>query len=154
MPTQHTQATPNQPQPGGGPPRPPPLRQRPPPDVRNELRQNLDLIRREQAESKSVYERSGRTYEPPKYTTESQFDAAVGVELWLDDHAKNFDAAELAKKCAMLQGIQTKCAKGILDQNPFEALCCWVELTKTYYICVRESRNLTSRGVSGVTPVS
>ena len=148
MPTQHTQATPNQPQPGGGPPRPPPLRQRPPPDVRNELRQNLDLIRREQAESKSVYERSGRTYEPPKYTTESQFDAAVGVELWLDDHAKNFDAAELAKKCAMLQGIQTKCAKGILDQNPFEALCCWVELTKTYYICVRESRNLTSRGVS------
>ena len=27
-----------------------------------------------------------------------------------------------------------------------EALACWVDLTKTYYICVRESRNLTIRG--------
>ena len=138
------------PGPGGGPPRPPPLRQRSPVDVQNELRQNLELIKRETVESKNAFERTGRTYEPPKYVVKAQFDAAIGVELWLDDHAKNFDANELAKKIAMLQGIQTKCAKGILDENPFEALCCWVELTKTYYICVRESRNLTMRGVAGI----
>ena len=140
------------PGPGGGPPRPPPLRQRSPVDVQNELRQNLELIKREMVESKNAFDRTGRTYEPPKYVVKAQFDAAIGVELWLDDHSKNFDANELAKKIAMLQGIQTKCAKGILDENPFEALCCWVELTKTYYICVRESRNLTMRGVGGIVP--
>ena len=149
VPQQQQQQAPG---PGGGPPRPPPLRQRSPVDVQNELRQNLDLIKREMVESKNAFERTGRTYEPPKYVVKAQFDAAIGVELWLDDHAKNFDANELAKKIAMLQGIQTKCAKGILDENPFEALCCWVELTKTYYICVRESRNLTMRGVVGIKP--
>ena len=149
VPQQQQQQAPG---PGGGPPRPPPLRQRSPVDVQNELRQNLELIKRETVESKNAFERTGRTYEPPKYVVKAQFDAAIGVELWLDDHAKNFDANELAKKIAMLQGIQTKCAKGILDENPFEALCCWVELTKTYYICVRESRNLTMRGVAGIVP--
>ena len=29
-------------------------------------------------------------------------------------------------------------------------MACWVELTKMYYICVRESRNLTLRGVVGI----
>ena len=149
VPQQQQQQAPG---PGGGPPRPPPLRQRSPVDVQNELRQNLELIKREMVESKNAFDRTGRTYEPPKYVVKAQFDAAIGVELWLDDHSKNFDANELAKKIAMLQGIQTKCAKGILDENPFEALCCWVELTKTYYICVRESRNLTMRGVGGIVP--
>ena len=152
VPVQQHQQQQQAPGPGGGPPRPPPLRQRSPVDVQNELRQNLELIKREMVESKNAFDRTGRTYEPPKYVVKAQFDAAIGVELWLDDHSKNFDANELAKKIAMLQGIQTKCAKGILDENPFEALCCWVELTKTYYICVRESRNLTMRGVGGIVP--
>jgi hypothetical protein len=38
----------------------------------------------------------------------------------------------------------------MLDGNSYESLCCWVELTKCYYICVRESRNLASQGVAGV----
>ena len=45
--------------------------------------------------------------------------------------------------------IQDKCASGVLDGNAYQQLCCWVELTKCYYICVRESRNLASQGVAG-----
>jgi hypothetical protein len=31
-----------------------------------------------------------------------------------------------------------------------ELLACWVELTKTFYIALRESRNLSSRGVPNI----
>ena len=36
------------------------------------------------------------------------------------------------------------------NAHRIEALACRVELTKMYYICVRESRNLTLRGVMGI----
>ena len=62
---------------------------------------------------------------------------------------------EREKKVAMLRHIKDKCREGRLDpvnaQNKIEALACWVELTKTYYICARESRNLKLRGVRGIT---
>ena len=131
-----------------------PLRQRPPADIVNELRGNLDLIRREFAENMALAAQKGREYEPPAFQVRSQHDAAVGIELWLRKHISNFNRDELEKKVAMIQGIQEKCRRG--DLNPvsnthrIEALACWVELTKMYYICVRESRNLTLRGVIGI----
>jgi hypothetical protein len=131
-----------------------PLRQRPPADIVNELRGNLDLIRREFAENMALAAQKGREYEPPAFQVRSQHDAAVGIELWLRKHISNFNRDELEKKVTMIQGIQEKCRRG--DLNPvsnthrIEALACWVELTKMYYICVRESRNLTLRGVMGI----
>ena len=131
-----------------------PLRQRPPADIVNELRGNLDLIRREFAENMALAAQKGREYQPPAFQVRSQHDAAVGIELWLRKHISNFNRDELEKKVAMIQGIQDKCRRG--DLNPMsnahriEALACWVELTKMYYICVRESRNLTLRGVMGI----
>jgi len=38
--------------------------------------------------------------------------------------------------------IQDKCASGVLDGNAYQQLCCWVELTKCYFIMMRESRRL------------
>ena len=131
-----------------------PLRQRPPQQIVDELRANLELIRREYAENVSAAARSGKEYEPPSFVASSQYDAATGIELWLTRHAQNFNAVELEKKIAMLRGIQEKCRAGALNpannRARIEALACWVELTKTYYICVRESRNLTLRGVAGI----
>lgn len=121
----------------------------------NELRSNLDLIRREYAENMSMAAKQGQEYYPPAWEVKSQFDAAVGIELWLLEHHSNFNAEELEKKTSMLRGIQNKCAGGDLDNTSsprvkIEALACWVELTKTYYICIRESRNLTLRGVPNI----
>ena len=131
-----------------------PLRQRPPADIVNELRGNLDLIRREFAENMALAAQKGREYEPPAFQVRSQHDAAVGIELWLRKHISNFNRDELEKKVAMIQGIQEKCRRGDLhpvsNTHRIEALACWVELTKMYYICVRESRNLTLRGVTGI----
>jgi hypothetical protein len=155
------QQPPGAPAPPPGAPVPPParpavvpLRQRPPQQIVDELRANLELIRREYAENVSAAARSGKEYEPPSFVASSQYDAATGIELWLTRHAQNFNAVELEKKIAMLRGIQEKCRAGALNpannRARIEALACWVELTKTYYICVRESRNLTLRGVAGI----
>jgi hypothetical protein len=157
---QRQQMAMQQQQPPGAPVPPParpavvPLRQRPPQQIVDELRANLELIRREYAENVSAAARSGKEYEPPSFVASSQYDAATGIELWLTRHAQNFNAVELEKKIAMLRGIQEKCRAGALNPTNnrarIEALACWVELTKTYYICVRESRNLTLRGVTGI----
>ena len=141
----------------GGAPAVLPLRHRDPREIMKELRQNLDLIRGEYAEYISLAAKAGKEYSPPAWEIKSQYDAAVGCELWLLRHRSNFDAAELAKKVGMLQGIQDKCANGALENMKelrvkIDALACWVELTKTYYICVRESRNLSSRGVPNIVP--
>lgn len=132
-----------------------PLRQQNPADIVNALKTNLDMIRREFAENLSAAATRGEEYQPPSFQIRSQHDAAVGIELWLMDHRANFNAEELGKKVTMLRNIQTKCRLGRLDptstQNKIEALACWVELTKTYYICARESRNLKLRGVQGIT---
>jgi hypothetical protein len=134
---------------------PVPLREQDPADIVSTLKTNLDLIRREFAENLAAAAARGEEFQPPSFQVRSQHDAAVGIELWLQDHAANFDAGELEKKVAMLRHIQDKCREGRLDpvnaQNKIEALACWVELTKTYYICARESRNLKLRGVRGIT---
>ena len=134
---------------------PVPLRQQDPADIVSTLKTNLDLIRREFAENLAAAAARGEEFQPPSFQVRSQHDAAVGIELWLQDHAANFNAGELEKKVAMLRHIQDKCREGRLDpvnaQNKIEALACWVELTKTYYICARESRNLKLRGVRGIT---
>jgi hypothetical protein len=134
---------------------PVPLRQQDPADIVSTLKTNLDLIRREFAENLAAAAARGEEFQPPSFQVRSQHDAAVGIELWLQNHAANFNADELQKKVAMLRHIQDKCRTGRLDpinaQNKIEALACWVELTKTYYICARESRNLKLRGVRGIT---
>ena len=63
---------------------------------------------------------------------------------------------ELEKKVAMIAGSRIEVPRG-RSEPPMsnaellriEAFACWVELTKTYYICVRESRNLTLGVVMG-----
>jgi|AntAceMinimDraft_12_1070368.scaffolds.fasta_scaffold31160_1 hypothetical protein len=145
---------PANPPPGG---RALPLRQRAPAEIVAELRGNLDLIRKEYAENMSVAAEQGKPYYLPAWEVTSQFDAAVGIELWLQNHHVNFNAEELDKKTSMLQGIQNKCARGELDNTSLhavkiDAMACWVDLTKTYYICIRESRNLSRRGVANITP--
>lgn len=131
-----------------------PLRQQNPRDIIDALKTNLDMIRREFAENLSAAAQRGEEFAPPSFQIRSQHDAAVAIELWLTSHGGNFNAEELAKKVAMLRDVQTKCRLGRLDptctENKIEALSCWVELTKTYYICARESRNLKSRGVPGI----
>ena len=133
---------------------PVPLRQQDPADIVSTLKTNLDLIRREFAENLAAAAARGEEFQPPSFQVRSQHDAAVGIELWLQNHAANFDKNELAKKVAMMRHIQEKCRLGQLDptnaRNKIEALACWVELTKTYYICARESRNLKLRGVQGI----
>ena len=122
-----------------------PLREQDPADIVSTLKTNLDLIRREFAEKISPPPRArGEEFQPPSFQVRSQHDAAVGIELWLQNHAANFNKDELAKKVAMMRAIQEKCRRGMLDpvsaRNKIEALACWVELTKTYYICARASR--------------
>ena len=133
---------------------PVPLRQQDPADIVSTLKTNLDLIRREFAENLAAAAARGEEFQPPSFQVRSQHDAAVGIELWLQNHAANFNKDELAKKVAMMRAIQEKCRRGMLDpvsaRNKIEALACWVELTKTYYICARESRNLKLRGVQGI----
>ena len=133
---------------------PVPLRQQDPADIVSTLKTNLDLIRREFAENLAAAAARGEEFQPPSFQVRSQHDAAVGIELWLQNHAANFDKNELAKKVAMMRHIPEKCRLGQLDptnaRNKIEALACWVELTKTYYICARESRNLKLRGVQGI----
>ena len=149
--TQQQQHVPQRQRPQGAPV---PLREQDPADIVSTLKTNLDLIRREFAENLAAAAARGEEFQPPSFQVRSQHDAAVGIELWLQNHACNFDANELAKKVAMMRHIQEKCRLGQLDptsaRNKIEALACWVELTKTYYICVRESRNLKLRGVQGI----
>ena len=133
---------------------PVPLRQQAPADTAPPRTTTLDLPPRAPAENRAAAAARGEEFQPPSFQVRSQHDAAVGIELWLQNHACNFDANELAKKVAMMRHIQEKCRLGQLDptsaRNKIEALACWVELTKTYYICVRESRNLKLRGVQGI----
>ena len=150
-PTQQQQHVPQRQRPQGAPV---PLREQDPADIVSTLKTNLDLIRREFAENLAAAAARGEEFQPPSFQVRSQHDAAVGIELWLQNHAANFDKNELAKKVAMMRHIQEKCRLGQLDptnaRNKIEALACWVELTKTYYICARESRNLKLRGVQGI----
>ena len=112
-----------------------PLREQDPADIVSTLKTNLDLIRREFAEALAAARRAARSSSRRAFQVRSRHDAAVGIELWLQNHAANFNKDELAKKVAMMRAIQEKCRRGMLDpvsaRNKIEALACWVELTKT-----------------------
>ena len=58
------------------------------------------LARPYRAEYKS---RAELGYSPPDRQYDSQFDAAVAIELWLDDNRLNFPNEELEKKLQLLQ---------------------------------------------------
>ena len=133
-----------------------PLRRRAPAETFAELGGNLELIRKEYAENMAVAAESGKEHYLPTWEMTSQLNVAVGIELWLLNHAANFNAEDLEEKRVMLQGIQNRCTRGELDNMDsravkIDALACWVELTKSYYIIVRESRNLRRRGVKNIT---
>jgi len=135
------------------------LRQRPPAEIVAELRGNLDLIQKMYAAYGSDATEQGKLYHPPAPVARCMLDAAEGIKLWLCSHRASFNAEELNKKISMLMGIHNKCVRGELDDKSsqkarIDALACWVELTKTYYICIRESRNLSRRGVANIKAVS
>lgn len=76
-------------------------------------------------------------------TLKCQFDACVAMKGWLFENRKYFPPKQVSDKMRLFMDIETKCQNGMVDADKFEALCCWLELTKLFYIFIRESTRLS-----------
>jgi len=98
---------------------------------------------------------NGRSYDVPVTVVDTRYSAANAVGSWLRSHRAHFADIEIRREWALLCNIQAAADRTPVttdntqgEDDATDHIKPWIEITRLFGVCLRETRRLQEMGVS------